>query len=84
MNECLSVENYQKIQLQGATKVASATTSQTVIETETKTVVVTGSNLEITKLDLDNHLVCVEGSVAGLKFALSAKQKPGLLKRILK
>lgn len=84
MSECLTVENYEKIELQGATKVVSATTTQAVVETSTKTIIVTGANLEITKLDLDNHLVCMSGSISNLKFSLSSGQKPGLLKRIFK
>ena len=54
MNECLTLENYEKLEIKGAKKVASATATQAVVETETKTVVITGSSLEVTKLDLDN------------------------------
>lgn len=84
MKECLSLENYEKFELQGAKKVISATAGQVAIETENKTVVVTGSNLEVTKLDLDNHVVWINGSINNLKFSLSGTKKPTLLKRIFK
>lgn len=84
MGECLTIENYEKVELQGATKVVSATSNQAVIETTAKTIVLSGANLEITKLDLDNHLVCLSGTISSLKFSLSSGQKPSLLKRIFK
>ena len=84
MSECLTIENYEKVELQGATKVVSATNNQAVIETTAKTIVLSGANLEITKLGLDNHLVCLSGTISSLKFSLKKKKKPSLLKRIFK
>lgn len=84
MNECLTLENYEKLEIKGAKKVASATATQAVVETETKTVVITGSSLEVAKLDLDNCLVWISGSISNLKFSLSGAKKPTLLKRIFK
>ncbi len=83
MNECLLLENYQNLEIKGAKKIVSATANQTVVETETKTIVISGSNLEVVKLDLDNLVVCLSGNVANIKLS-SGEKKIGLLKRIFK
>lgn len=84
MIECLTIENYEKVELKGATKVVSATTNQAVVETASKTIVISGENLEITRLDLDNQLICLSGKIANVKFSTSSGQKPSFLKRIFK
>lgn len=84
MENTISLENYEKLEIKGAVKIVSATASQAIVETENKTIFVTGSNIEVTKLDLENSLVCLNGSFTNLKFSISNGQKQSLFKRIFK
>ena len=84
MNECITLQNYEKIEINGAKKIISATSNQAVVETEAKTIVLTGNNIEVTKLDLDNSVVCLSGSFSNIKFSVANGQKPSLFKRIFK
>lgn len=84
MNESILLENYEHMELKGATKVVSATATQIVVETETKNIIINGNNLEVTKLDLENNLVCLSGSVSLVKLGSSNGQKPSFFKRIFK
>ena len=84
MNDCIILENYEKLEIKGAKKIVSATSTQAVVETENKTIILTGSNIEITNLDLDNSLVSLTGTFSNLKFSIANAQKPSFFKRIFK
>ena len=84
MNESILLENYEKVEIKGAKKVVSATATQAVIETETKTSIRCGNNLQVAKLDLENNIVSLSGTITALKFNLASGKKPSLLKRIFK
>lgn len=72
------------LQIKGATKVISSTQTQAVIETTENTIVVTGTEIEVKKLNLDECEVCLQGKFANFKFgALNGKKQP-FLKRIFK
>ncbi len=82
MNKFLHLEG-DMLQIKGATKIVSSTTSQAVVETADSTIVVTGQNIEVKRLNLDEQDVCLSGTFSQLKFNSSAVKVP-LLKRIFK
>lgn len=84
MNELITIENSSSISIKGATKVVSSTNSQAVVETKENTIIISGSNLEVRKLDLENGEVCFLGKVTNIKFAPPSTGKIPLLKRLFK
>ena len=81
--ESICIEDRKKLTINGATKVISATDSQAVVEVGGSDVVITGTNIEVTKLDLDNKEVSFSGNINGLKYSQKT-EKGSLLKRLFK
>ncbi len=67
----------------GAKKVVSCTQTQAVIDTTNKRLVISGSEIEVKQLNLDNGEVCLGGKFSNLKISGEDEKKP-LLKRIFK
>ena len=84
MNEFISIENSSNISIKGATKVVSSTASQAIVETKENTIIISGTGLEVRKLDLENGEVSFLGKVANLKIAALGASKTPLLKRLFK
>lgn len=72
------------LQIKGATKVVSSTQSQAVIEREDALIVISGSDIEVKKLNLDETEVELKGKFSNIKFSQSGAKKTPLLKRIFK
>ena len=83
MSESILIENSSSIQIKGAEKVASSTATQAVVESKDSTIIITGTGLEVRKLDLENGEVCFVGKVTNIKFNPKGEKMP-LLKRIFK
>ena len=81
--ESICIEDRKKLTIKGATKVISATDSQAVVEIGGSNVVISGTNIEVTKLDLDNKEVCFSGNINGLKYAQKT-EKVNIIKRLFK
>ncbi len=81
--ESITIEDRKKLSLSGATKVISSTSTQAVVEIGNCNVVISGTNIEVTKLDLDNKLVNFTGEINGIKYA-NKTEKTNLIKRIFK
>lgn len=84
MNESIIIENSSSIQIKGASRVVSSTASQAVVESKESTIIISGSGLEVRKLDLENSEVCFVGKISNIKFAALNSSKTPLLKRIFK
>lgn len=84
MDEIITIENSSSITIKGATKVVSSTASQAVVETKDKTIVISGNQLEVRMLDLENSQVSFIGSISNIKFTQVGNQKTPFLKRIFK
>ena len=69
--------------IKGATKIISSTPTQAAVETGEKAIVVTGTNIEVKSLNLDQGEVLFEGNFAIIKLEASVKKVP-LLKRLFK
>lgn len=83
MEKILHLEN-KFLQIKGATKIISTSPTQSVVEREGELVVITGSKLEVKKLNLEENEVCIEGSVSNIKIGEGRGKKESLLKRIFK
>ena len=70
--------------IKSAKKMLSSTSTQAVIETATTSIIVSGTGLEVKKLDLENGEVCLSGKVTNIKLSAAGAAKPSLLKRIFK
>lgn len=82
MNSILHLEG-DILLIKGATKVVSSVSNQAVVETEEKTIIILGQNIEVKKLNLEEKEVCLQGNFSQLKFASAANKVP-FLKRIFK
>lgn len=81
--ESLCIEDRKKLILTGATKVISSTSTQAVVEVGDTNIVISGTNIEVTKLDLDNKTVTCSGNINSVKYTAKT-EKTSLLKRMFK
>ncbi len=81
--ENILIEDRKTIKIDGALKVISSTTTQAVVELNGCNLIISGNNIEVTKLDLENKEVSFCGDILGLKYSKKA-EKVGLIKRIFK
>lgn len=80
-NLLLSEDN---LTLSGATKIVSSSQTQAIIETTEGGVLLTGSDIEVKSLNLEEGQVQFSGKFSMIKFGISTGKKPPLLKRIFK
>ncbi len=81
--ESLSLEDRKKLTLTGATKMISSTNTQAVVEVGDNNVVISGTNIEMTKLNLENKEVVFTGNIVSIRYALKTEKTP-LFKRLFK
>lgn len=81
--ERIIIDDRKSIIINGATKVISTTQTQAIVEIEDTNLLVSGTNIEVTKLDLSNKEVEFAGNINSVKY-LSKTEKTPLLKRIFK
>lgn len=81
--ESICIEDRKKIVISGATKVVSSTSTQAVVEVGGSNVVISGTNMEVTHLDIENKQVSFSGNILGIKYTQKA-EKTNLLKRLFK
>ena len=79
----LSLNKDKELTLTGAKKIISCTPNQCVIETDSNKTILTGQNIEVKKLDLDNELIVLQGDFYNIKLQTTEERK-SLLKRIFK
>ncbi len=72
------------MEISGATKVVSSSPTQAVVETNEGGILVSGTDIEVKKLNLEEGQVVFAGKFTMLKFGLATGKKPSLLKRIFK
>ncbi len=73
-----------QLQIKGATKVASSTPTQAVVENGDSAIVLTGNNIEVKKLNLEEGEVVLSGKFNIIKLGEACGKKGSLLKRIFK
>ena len=83
MEEIVILDKRKLLTIFGATKVVSSTSSQAVVEVGDTNILITGNNLEVVKLNLDDKEVEFSGEISSFKY-INKKEKVSLLKRIFK
>lgn len=83
MNEIVTIENQNLMTVKGATKVRSSTQNAAEVEIDQTLLLISGSDLEVKKLDLDNKEVVFSGNITHLKFVRHG-EKQSLFKRVFK
>ncbi len=83
MEEKVILDKRKLLTIFGATKVVSSTSSQAVVEVGDTNILITGNNLEVVKLNLDDKEVEFSGEISSFKY-INKKEKVSLLKRIFK
>ena len=81
--ESICIEDRKKLTLIGATKVISSTNTQAVVEVGGCNVVITGSDIEVVKLNLENKEVVFSGTINSLKYTQKV-EKTNVFKRLFK
>ena len=81
--ENITIENRAQMSISGATKMVSSTETQSVVEVGDCNIVISGQNLEITKLDLENKEVNIKGIINSLKYS-QKNEKNNIFKRLFK
>ncbi len=81
--EQLCLEDRKTLIVKGASRVVSSTSTQAVVEVSDSNLVISGTNIEVTKLDLENKEVVFGGKINSLKYTQKT-EKQGLLKRLFK
>lgn len=76
--------NGDNLTLSGATKIVSSSQTQVIIETSEEGVLLTGNDIEVKSLNLEEGSVELSGKFSMIKFGISTGKKPPLLKRIFK
>ena len=72
------------IQIKGATRVVSTTSTQAVVETGERCLILTGEKIEVKKLNLEESEVCLTGEFSNIKFSHTSGKKGTFLKRLFK
>lgn len=81
--ESICIEDRKKLTLVGATKVISSTNTQAVVEVGGCNVVITGSEIEVVRLNLENKEVEFSGTINSLKY-VQKTEKTSVFKRLFK
>ena len=82
MKKTILIED-EMVNIKGAKKVVSSTSNGAVVEAEDETIVLSGSEIEVKKLNLEEEEVVFQGKFTSLKFGASSEKK-SFLKRIFK
>lgn len=83
MSSSVFIDDQKNIIIKGAKRVVSSTNNQAVVEILNSCICITGSEIEVKKLDLNNGEVSFNGVVSNIKFS-DKVEKISLFKRIFK
>ncbi len=81
--ESIEIIDRKSIKITNATKVVSSTSTQAVVEVSDSNIIISGNNIEVTKLDLDNKEVQFKGEISAIKYTHKT-EKVNLIKRLFK
>ena len=83
MEYILHIEN-GILEIKGATKVVSSAPNQAVVEAGAGAILITGNEIEVKSLNLDDGIVCLFGKFSNIKFGNASGKKQPLFKIIFK
>lgn len=81
MQNVITLTNRQTLNILGVTKVSGVSPNEVMLEIDGDRLLVTGENMEVQTLDVENKVLTILGKINSMKF-LGAKVP--LLKRIFK
>lgn len=81
MQNVITLTNRQTLNILGVTKVSGVSPNEVILEIDGDRLLVTGENMEVQTLDVENKVLTILGKINSMKF-LGAKLP--LLKRIFK
>ncbi len=81
MQSVITLTNRENLNILGVTKVYGVSQAEVLVEVEGEKLAITGENMEVQALDVENKVLTITGKVNGMKF--SAPKVP-LYKRIFK
>lgn len=79
----VSIENRERITLSGIVRVDSFDEGEVCARCESSGVAVYGQNLHISRLDLDNGVMVVDGFIGGVEYS-DAEAKGGIFSKLFK
>ena len=79
----VTIENRERISLSGIVRMDSFDDGEVSARCESSSVTVFGQGLHITRLDLDNGILIVDGFIAGVEYA-DAENRGSLFSRLFK
>lgn len=82
LEHCLSITNRKEMSISGVTKVVSIKPDLVQLKSSKGDIMISGQNIEVTKLDLDNHLLLLSGLFSNIKYIENTKTP--LFKKIFK
>lgn len=74
----------EELSVEGVANLGSFDEKEIVMETEAGLLTVRGEGLNIKQLNLEKGNICIDGTVKSLVYEDEARQKRGLLERLLK
>lgn len=81
MQSSITLTDKSSLNILGVTKVSSVSPSEISLELNGEGLIVTGANMEVLTLDVENKMLNVSGTINSIKFI---SPKVPLLKRIFK
>ena len=79
----VTIENRERISLSGIVRMDSFDDGEVAARCESSSVTVYGQGLHITRLDLENGILIVDGFISGVEYA-DAENHGGFLSRLFK
>ncbi len=79
----VTIENREKISVTGIKQVDSFDETEVCARLENSTVAIYGQGLHISRLDLDNGILVVDGFITGVEYS-DTNAKSGLFERLFK
>lgn len=83
MRTSVNIENREKISITGIKRVDSFDESEVSARLESSTVSVYGQGLHISRLDLDNGILIIDGFISGIEYS-DTEHKGGFLSKLFK
>jgi hypothetical protein len=74
----------ENLVIKGATRVVSSTITSATVETGESCVIISGTEIEVKKLNLEDGEVCLSGKISNIKFGKAEAKRPSFMKRIFK
>ncbi|MDD3232543.1 MAG: YabP/YqfC family sporulation protein [Clostridia bacterium] len=81
MDRILSLINQNSLSITGVEKVKNVNPNEIIIEIDGQMLIISGTNLEVQTLDLENSTLVVNGLITCIKYST---KKPSFFKRIFK